>query len=387
MPKPQYDHIGTLLGFLEDIARKVNEARTVEQALQYVARRVCVFEGWRLAQTYRIAPDGSGEIVLTESWYPRGADQLERFRGLTTRNVYQIGEGLVGRVFETAEPLWLPDVRESTSQLHRRAIDFGLSSSAIFPIAAGDKVLAAMEFYSNEPITPDEETLSLIRNVGIQLGHFIVRKEMEREIATLTDRERRLIGQELHDSVGQQLTAMGYMARNLQRELEDHSAREAANAGILVENIEQSKSQIRALMKGLMPVDVDASGLMEALGELVDQCQTVYDVPCDFEYDEPVLMEDNFTATHLFRIVQEAIQNAIKHGQAEHITVGIRRSGNRVTLRIRDDGIGFDPAGLDSGGIGLRVMRHRAELIGAALRIASAESGGTVVRCTVEERR
>jgi two-component system sensor kinase FixL len=266
-------------------------------------------------------------------------------------------------------------------------VDFGLRSVVVFPIAAGGKVLAALEFYSDERIVPDKQTLSLMRNVGIQLGHFMVRKEMEHEIATLTDRERRLIGQELHDSVGQQLTAMGYLARNLQRELEDHSAREAANAGILVENIEQSKSQIRALMKGLMPVDVDASGLMEALGELVEQCRTVYDVPCNFEYEEPVLIEDNFTATHLFRIAQEAIQNAVKHGRAEHITVGIKRAGDRVSLTIRDDGAGFHPEGYESGGIGLRVMRHRAELIGAALRIASAGKSGTLVRCTVEEPR
>ncbi len=386
MPKPQYDHTGPLLRFLEDIAHKVYAARTVEQALQYVARRVCVFEGWRLAQAYRLAGDGSGRVVLTEHWYSRGVGRLERFRQLATKSTYQVGEGLVGRVFKTARPLWVRDVGESTSPLHRRAENFGLCSIVVFPITAGDKVVAALEFYSDKPIVPDKGTLSLMRNVGVQLGHFIVRKQMEREIATLTDRERRLIGQELHDSVGQQLTAMGYMARNLQRELEDHSAGEAANARILVESIEQSKSEIRALMKGLMPVDVDASGLMQALGELVEQCQIVYDVPCDFEYDEPVLMEDNFTATHLFRLAQEAIQNAVKHGRADHITVGIKRIGHRVTLRIRDNGVGFDPEGQEASGIGLRIMRHRAELIGAALKVTSAEQGGTLVRCTFEER-
>jgi len=138
---------------------------------------------------------------------------------------------------------------------------------------------------------------------------------------------------------------------------------------------------------GLVAVEVDAEGLMSALSDLADRIGASNELDCPFECREPVQVENNQTATHLYRIAQEAVANAIRHAQARRIVIQLTQEGDQVRLEIRDDGPGvWQPEEQSGAGMGLRIMRNRAELIGAQLQIESREGCGTRVVCTVHGR-
>jgi PAS domain S-box-containing protein len=211
------------------------------------------------------------------------------------------------------------------------------------------------------------------------------RKALEREVLEVATMEQRRIGQELHDSAGQELTALGLLAEGLVEALATSSPAEAVLATKIVEGLKRVLGQIRALSRGLVPVEVDAAGLMAALAELASRTSELHDVTCTFECREPVLVEDNQTATYLYRIASEAVTNALKHSQARNITISLEGDVRSVTLRIRDDGIGFPREREEGKGMGLKIMRYRAGLINARLSVGRGSGGGTLVSCTLNK--
>jgi PAS domain S-box-containing protein len=210
-------------------------------------------------------------------------------------------------------------------------------------------------------------------------------KALEREVLEAATMEQWRIGQELHDSTGQELTALGLLAEGLVEALEKGSPAEAVLATKVAEGLKRVLSQVRALSRGLIPVEVDAAGLMAALAELASRTSELHGVTCTFDCKEPVLVEDNQTATHLYRIAREAVTNALKHSRAKKITISLEGDGRSVTLRIRDDGVGLPREPVEVKGMGLKIMRYRAGLINAQLAVGPAESGGTLVSCTLSK--
>jgi two-component system CheB/CheR fusion protein len=205
------------------------------------------------------------------------------------------------------------------------------------------------------------------------------RKALEREVLNIAEMEQRRIGQELHDSIGQELTALRLLVESLSTGLQQGSPTEAQLAGKVGEGLQRVLAQVRALSQGLTPVEVDSEGLMTALAELASRTSEFQGVTCTFDCREPVLVEDNHKAMHLYRIASEAITNALKHAQAQHITISLEDDGQSVILQVRDDGIGFPPEPLEDRGMGLKIMRYRAGLIKAELSIETAEPTGTLV--------
>ncbi len=208
------------------------------------------------------------------------------------------------------------------------------------------------------------------------------RKELEREILEIASLEQRRIGQELHDGVGQELTGLSLMADALSQRLKASPA-EGKLAARLVEGIGRVHQQVRALSHGLVPVQVDPEGLRSALEELVARCREQSGISCTFEKGAPVHLADPATATHLYRIAQEAITNAIRHAQASHIRVALGTDSGHLTLTIQDDGVGMPAVFGEGRGLGIRLMRYRASLIGANLTIGPAMGGGTLVTCVL----
>jgi len=208
-------------------------------------------------------------------------------------------------------------------------------------------------------------------------------KALQREVLEIAALEQRRIGQDLHDGIGQELTGLTMMTQRLLGELAERPPRAAAakiHAGI-----EQALSHVRAVSKGLVPVEVDAEGLMVALADLAERTDELHGVSCTFECHRPVAIADNQTATHLYRMSQEAVANAIKHGHPHHIVIRLGVEGELATLRVIDDGTGFDSSSESFAGTGLRIMRYRADLIGAQLEITRARPHGTIVTCTVAQ--
>lgn len=206
-------------------------------------------------------------------------------------------------------------------------------------------------------------------------------RDLERQIMDIGERERERIGHELHDGLGQQLTGIAFLSKALSQKLAAQSATEAAQAAQIVALINQAISETRQLARGLQPVEVDENGLMSALEALAGNIERLFPIHCEFRCNAPVLVKDNVVANHIYRIAQEAVNNAIKHGKATHISIELNAPQGRMQLSVHDDGMGFHPnlTGKDSG-MGLQIMRYRARMIGASLDIESDPGHGSRIR-------
>jgi len=206
--------------------------------------------------------------------------------------------------------------------------------------------------------------------------------ELERQVLEISERERRRIGQDLHDGLGQHLTGIELMVQSLETKLDNISPETAKQAARISEHVREAMRQTRSLARGLSPVNLEANGLMSALQELTTTVRDIFRVNVVFNQRMPVLVNDNVAATHLFRIAQEAISNALRHGGARNVRVELGKSGTEISLSITDDGRGFNP-GSASSGMGLRIMSYRAGIMDGKVQVQSAEGRGTKVVCTV----
>ncbi len=239
----------------------------------------------------------------------------------------------------------------------------------------------------NGEIFPMDLAVSEVRLNGRRIYSGIVRdissrRQMEREILRISDQERRRIGQDLHDGLGQMLTGIGLISQSLARQMEKKGLEEARQVQEIAELIQEADQYARSLTRGLTPVELDAGGLMTALRRLASNAERLFGIRCDLVAEEEVPVHDNSVATHLYRIAQEAVSNAVKHGKATHVTIHMERENDEVILRVVDDGVGF-PEMLDEEkrGMGVHIMRYRARIMGAKLDIRRRESGGTEIRC------
>lgn len=208
------------------------------------------------------------------------------------------------------------------------------------------------------------------------------RKMLEREVLEVTAREQWRIGQELHDSVGQELTGVGLMAGALTQRLVETTPEQQVAARIM-DGIGRVHRQIRTLSRGLVPVQVEANGLSAALDDLATSSSEQTGIPVTFDYPQRCDVANHSQATELFRIAQEAVSNALRHGRPQMIRLSLNSGVKGLQLSIQDDGVGIASRPALSTGMGLRIMDYRAEQIGGALSIAPAPGGGTVVTCWV----
>jgi signal transduction histidine kinase len=216
----------------------------------------------------------------------------------------------------------------------------------------------------------------------VVLSDITARKRMEKQITDISDREQRRIGQDLHDSLCQHLVSVAFAGELLRENLSRQSAPEAAQAEAIVEMVNEGISEARNLARGLYPVRLEVDGLASALEELTASVQARTGITCRFYCDEPVCIFDEVAGSNLYRIAQEAINNAVKHGDCSSISVGLGAVEDEVTLTVKDDGVGL-PNSLDgTGGMGLSIMNYRAAIIGASLDIRRGSGGGTIVICS-----
>jgi signal transduction histidine kinase len=207
------------------------------------------------------------------------------------------------------------------------------------------------------------------------------RKRLERAILEVSSSEQRRIGQDLHDGLGQHLTGIAFMSKTLEQKLADKSMPEAADATKIVRLVNEAIHKTRELARGLLPVHSDSLGLMTALQHWASEVEDLFQIACRFECDDPVLIHNDAATNHLYRIAQEAVHNAIKHGRARHITIALSGVDDRGSLSIRDDGSGITDAAFNQKGMGLHIMRYRAGMIGGVLEIVPCGESGTLVTC------
>jgi PAS domain S-box-containing protein len=206
---------------------------------------------------------------------------------------------------------------------------------------------------------------------------------LERQLVEATEREQRRIGRDLHDGLGQHLTALEMMNHALVERLKAEAPDAVAHAQEISKHIRQTIAHTRQLSHGLSPVSLEDEGLMHALRELARLTESSGRVECEFICPQEVRFGDPNVATQLYRIAQEAVTNAVKHARAKKITISLARAGARLELCVEDDGIGLAGGNDSRPGLGLGTMDYRARLIGANLETVSTAGKGVRVCCTL----
>ncbi|HVS22605.1 MAG TPA: chemotaxis protein CheB [Gammaproteobacteria bacterium] len=234
---------------------------------------------------------------------------------------------------------------------------------------------------------PIQLSVSEVADLGLFTGiirDMTEQRTLQEEIVRIATSEQYRIGQELHDNAQQELTGLGLLAADLSDTLSAEGPNRASEiAARLAAGISETNRHIRSLAKGLVPVPIDAEGLMAALDEFARTTEELRGVRCHFDCPRPVRVADDFVAMHLYRIAQEAVTNALKHAGAKTITIRLEDRGREILLEVLDDGIGIREPPERKKGLGLRIMQHRCTLAGGAFTVRRRSEGGTAVSCSV----
>lgn len=209
------------------------------------------------------------------------------------------------------------------------------------------------------------------------------RERLEKIVLEIGERERRSIGHDLHDGLGQHLTGTALTGQLLAEKLEERAAPETADAKKMVSLVKIAIGQTRKMAKGLLLADIDADGLAGALQEFCASATEQFRVKCLFEGESRMPLRESGVASHLYRIAQESVRNSVRHGHASEVKVYLGGTKEKLELSIHDDGVGMPPPEKRGEGLGLRIMAHRAQIIGATFAIETKPGKGTVVLCSL----
>jgi signal transduction histidine kinase len=368
------------------VTRAIQEAPTWDEAIHAALELICEAGRWQVGFVYVPDPTDSNVIVPIVSCL-RG----ERFRSFFTLSEgqrYARSQNLPGLVYADGIVRWVSDADELVGimPVRRQAVrDTGLISAVAMPIIFGAQVIGVLELFSDEPHTPEQTLVTLMVDLSAQIGKIIERERMTAEIADLAWREQQGLLHTLHDTLGQTLTAVNVLSSALSHRLEHTDAASATTARQIVQQAALALDQVRQISRGMFPVDVGTRDMMSALRELASATKAIHRVRVEVDGDLTASKLENRIVTHLYRIAQEAVTNAVKHAQADAIRIDVKSGPGVTRLRVSDNGIGMPSNGGRREGLGLRVMRHRAGSIRASLTIRANPSGGTVVTCTLRE--
>jgi len=335
--------------------RDVTEREAAERALRESEER--------FAKAFRSAPVAMTITTFSENRYLDVNESYCTLTGYTRDELLGHTSTELGIVPEKAPNI--PGFRELSASGRAREVEFPIRTKA----GETRDILLSAELIEIGGLT-------CVLGIGFDVTD---RKRLEREVIEAAEQERRRIGQDLHDELGQQLTGAAFISEVLSRSLATEDRAEAEHARQLTELINSILAETRDLSRLLSPVDIFADGLVDALQDLADQTERIFDVSCVLETGGSVRVTDNAVATHLYRIAQEAVNNAVKHAAPSSLHIRLKQRPEGLRLRIEDDGTGIEPLALEQpSGIGVRTMRYRATLIGGVIQIGRTDTGSEV---------
>jgi len=236
-------------------------------------------------------------------------------------------------------------------------------------------------------VSPIKNDAGQVTGISAIVGDITERKALEQAVVEASSREQRRIGQDLHDGLCQQLTGIGFLWKAIAAREAARALPEAAEVAEISQLITKTIGDARNLAWVLCPVELESNDLGVALKNLGLSMKRLFAISCVVRCQQPVLLADKTVATHLYRIAQEAISNAIHHGKAARVWIHLIWKKNRLTLRIRDNGSGFSKRRGFKEGIGMRSMKYRAQAIGGSLTVESKRGDGTTVACVCTQPR
>jgi signal transduction histidine kinase len=226
-------------------------------------------------------------------------------------------------------------------------------------------------------------TAELARSVESLKAETVARKQLAEDVTHVSERERQRLGQELHDDLAQELTGIARLAQSLATAVGKKSAPLAKKAARLANMLRGSANKTFTLARGFYPAEVQRHGLARALVELASSTKELFRLPCQLRIEPKIPELPLETAVQLYRIAQETVHNAAKHAKAKQIVIGLAHTDGQVVLTVKDDGQGLRKDFDKSQGMGQKIMRHRAETIGATLDIRNHPKGGVIMTCTL----
>jgi signal transduction histidine kinase len=336
--------------------------------------------GVEFAELLELTPSG-GELLLRA-----GAGWRDGWIGMRT-----VGPGCgsqAGYTLLCNAPVVVEDLAHETRfRGPPLLIEHGVVSGASVVLRARLRPYGVLGAHTTSKRAFSADDVHFLQAVADIVAATIERHQLEEELLAATGREQRRIGQDLHDGLCQHLAGVEFRTEALARDLADAPVvrEEVEKIGALVRD---GTRQARMLARGLAPVELERNGLMSALSELATNSAHLFRIECRFRCQQPVLVADEATGTHLYRIAQEAISNAIRHARAKTIEIALRPNADEeAVLTVTNDGMPLPEKPERGGGMGLHIMNYRAELIGGTLRLGSTADGRTQITCTFKPRR
>jgi PAS domain S-box-containing protein len=346
------------------LAHDVTDQRRAEEALRQSEAN--------LARAQAIAHVGSYEIDVQGSGMVRWSAETFRILGLDPAQRELSTEEYLNRVVHSEDQT---RVRESTEG----AMHEGTRHDLEYRIVRPDSSIRHVHSIA-EPV------LGVDNKVAKLPGTFqdvTERKQLEKEILEISEREQSRIGQDLHDGLCQHLAGIEFRMKSLEQKLALKAKKESAEAAELAKLVRRAIEQTRTLAHGLSPVMLTPDGLMNGLQELAANTEKAFQITCAFNCPAPVLIHQTVVATHLYRIASEAVHNAIRHGKPKFVIINLLIANDRIMLAVKDDGAGFPTQPPQHQGMGLRVMQYRAGIIGGSLAVQRHSEDGTSVVCSL----
>ncbi len=365
---------------VRDASGLANRTEGVADMLRGTLRALCERGGWSLAHVFYYEPNAAG-LLPSQVWAPEADATFEAFCAATAALRTASEESVVARVFASGQGREVCDLGRGLDPSRPGLSDTGLRRMLVLPIQAGGSAFGVLELFSVHDEPSPEPMITAMALVATEIGHVMLREQTEALAAQMESQEQLRVARDLHDGLGQRVSAIAMLAHRLRGSLEERGSEEAEAAARLSATIEEAKIELRALVRGLMPVYPDSEGLVDALYRLVEESGRASGVPCSIESNLTVQIEDAFVTRHLYFIAQEALRNALRHAKPSRVVVRLAESDGRIELSVRDDGIGISPADGPEEGCGLRIMRHRAALLAARLVVDSIPGNGTTVKC------
>ncbi|MHC4359810.1 MAG: PAS domain-containing sensor histidine kinase [Planctomycetota bacterium] len=385
----------------EETLSKILDTGQATSPDEFKIRRHSGEEGWMLSSLFPILQNGIVEQVfcididITE--HKRAEEHIKDLSKFPSENPFPVlrvgGDGTI--LYSNAAGLcvlrqWEREVGQSVPSNWRELIATALHSkrNQITEIRSENSIFSfvitpVVEYgYVNaygHDVTAQKKAEYEMMKLNEELENGVNR--LERDVLQVSEREKRLIGQELHDSLGQQFVGIALMAQLLSQRLADKLPSESANAGKIAKLANQAMEQARELAWGLHPIGLNSSSLGEALGELASSTERLFGLHCSFRCEREIPVSDSSAAVHLYRIAQEALTNAIKHGRAKNAQIRLTCGATKSVLTVKSDGVGFREGMNNNTGMGLQIMNYRAAMIGGSLNVHKCREGGTILSC------
>lgn len=319
-----------------------------------------------LKEAERIAHIGSW------SWFPGESRQLwsdETYRifGVTV-DTFEPRLRSIVRMIHADDRRRIRDLIMDTSGLERRVAELRI----IRP--DGEERIVEMQANAKGQ-NGDARLIGVVHDITEQ-------RQLERELLKAGENERKRVGRDLHDGLGQLLTGIGFLSKTLAQTLQARKDETASEAAEITHLVEDAIDHTRSLSKLLLPVELEVNGLEAALQRLRWHVTNVYGIACKLKTGAYLPIQDPEIALHMYRVAQEAVHNAVRHGKPSRVEVTLSTKSGKTRLSVADNGIGL-PEGVEQrgGGLGLRTMQYRAQTIGATLSITPRKGGGTQVCC------